>query len=164
VSLEHISRETDKEANSQKKSNDHADVLKQITEKKDAETREKALEDRKAEEQQQRETIESPQRHQKDPDRANLRSVLFGLNLLQDMQGNPDKITGAYDPKQELWIRQGQVQVGLQSELPTPNKPSTTRNTTDYTERTTWNRTYDEDGGDMEVDTEEDSRYDTDTD
>ena len=37
-------------------------------------------------------------------------SQIFGLHFLQDMKGTAVEITGAYDPEQELWIMQGQVQ------------------------------------------------------
>jgi hypothetical protein len=45
-------------------------------------------------------------------------SEIFGLNFLQDMKGDPDEITGAYDPEQEIWIMEGQVQA-----MPFPKLP-----------------------------------------
>jgi hypothetical protein len=36
---------------------------------------------------------------------------ILGLNFLQDMKGELDEVTGAYDPEQQLWITQGQVQL-----------------------------------------------------
>jgi hypothetical protein len=44
--------------------------------------------------------------------------TILGLNFLQKSKGKSDKITGAYDPEQELWITAEQVQGGgLVSEL-----------------------------------------------
>jgi hypothetical protein len=37
-------------------------------------------------------------------------SSIWGLNFLQDAKETPAEITGAYDPEQEVWIMQGQVQ------------------------------------------------------
>jgi hypothetical protein len=37
---------------------------------------------------------------------------ILGLNFLQDMKGDPDPITGAYDPEQEVWIQEELIQGG----------------------------------------------------
>jgi hypothetical protein len=36
---------------------------------------------------------------------------IWGLNFLQDMKGELDEVTGAYDPDQQLWITPEQVQL-----------------------------------------------------
>jgi hypothetical protein len=41
---------------------------------------------------------------------------IWGLNFLQDMKGELDEVTGAYNPEQQRWITQGQVQEPLISE------------------------------------------------
>jgi hypothetical protein len=47
-------------------------------------------------------------------------SEIFGLNFLQEMKGTPDPITGGYDPEQEIWIMEGQVQAMPIPKLPGP--------------------------------------------
>ena len=54
-------------------------------------------------EQQHREIHESLQRHQDNADSADQPRKVWGLNHLQDMKGALDNITGAYNPKQEVW-------------------------------------------------------------
>jgi hypothetical protein len=109
--------------------------------------------------------------------------AIFGLNFLQDMKGDSHEITGAYDPEQELWITQGQVQLdeealanvkggGLplgrlmpdagsllgKTDLPKRDLPAPWRTTTKTTHETTAYRT---NGGN---DWNEDSNHDTERD
>jgi hypothetical protein len=79
-------------------------------------------------------------------------SQIFGLNFLQDDKSEPDEITGAYDPEQELWlneVRGGVLHNGVpavfdgrsgshSNPLPFPGKPSMS---SEYTEKRTWYRT-----------------------
>jgi hypothetical protein len=160
---EQRNRGTEEQRNrgTEEQSHEHVDYLRKLTEKEDAETREQASEDRIAEEQQkqQREIIASPQGHQKDPDRASLRSALFGLRFLQDMKGEPAEITGVYDPKQERWVMEKQVK---KRELPDPTSRSTYRETVNNTWSSTntgGGRDRDSDR-DMEADDYSDTRSD----
>lgn len=137
MSLEHINRETDKHGDNKAKNTNNVDYLKRIAKQKEAEQqytqsiqkeaemKKSTSEDRTAEEQQQRDLNESRQIQQNNTNRASQRRAIFGLNFLRDMKGVSDEITGAYDPKQELWGVQGPDQRDL---LPKTSK--TTSKTT----------------------------------
>ena len=99
-------------------------------------------------------------------------SQIFGLNFLQDMKGVPEKITGAYDPKQELWIRQRQGQGSPEGNVRIPgqhpdhfSKTEQSGSPQDWstdrsTSYTTNNDTHVPGGGDIETDTGSDSYQD----